>query len=152
MKALPSGGMNPEAWLALQNFLGSGWGRPSHIPASNFSCAWLFPFSSIVSSTVLLGFPCGSAVKNLPAMQEIPVQSLGREDTLEEGMATHSSILAWRIPWTEEPGGLWSMWLQRVRRNWSNWARTHFLTRVFLRNHLHWIHHLRTFFWGTQLS
>ena len=45
-------------------------------------------------------------VKNLPAMQEIPVRSLGREDLLEKGMATHSSILAWRIPWTEEPGGL----------------------------------------------
>ena len=45
-------------------------------------------------------------VKNLPAMQETQVQSLGREDPLEEEMATHSSILAWRIPWTEEPGGL----------------------------------------------
>ena len=45
-------------------------------------------------------------VKNLPAMQEIWVQSLGREDPLEKGMATHSSILAWRTPWTEEPGGL----------------------------------------------
>ena len=44
-------------------------------------------------------------VKNLPAMQETWVQSLGQEDTLEKGMATHSSILAWRIPWTEEPGG-----------------------------------------------
>ena len=43
-------------------------------------------------------------VKNLPAMQETWVQSLGREDPLEKGMATHSSILAWRIPWTEEPG------------------------------------------------
>ena len=48
-------------------------------------------------------------VKNLPAMQETWVQSLGREDRLEKEMATHSSILAWRIPWTEEPGGLQSM-------------------------------------------
>ena len=45
-------------------------------------------------------------VKNLPAMQETRVQSLRREDPLEKGMATHSSILAWEIPWTEEPGGL----------------------------------------------
>ena len=45
-------------------------------------------------------------VKNLPAMWETQVQSLGQEDLLEKGMATHSSILAWRIPWTEEPGGL----------------------------------------------
>ena len=51
-----------------------------------------------------MGFPGGSAVKNLPAMQEMQVGSLGRDDPLEEGMATHSSTLAWRIPWTEEPG------------------------------------------------
>ena len=48
-------------------------------------------------------------VKNLPAMQEARVQSLGQDDPLEKEMATHSSILAWRIPWTEEPGGLQSM-------------------------------------------
>ena len=53
-------------------------------------------------------------IKNLPAMQKIQVQSLGWEDPLEKGMATDSSILAWRIPWTEEPGGLQSMWSQRV--------------------------------------
>ena len=56
-------------------------------------------------------------VKNLPAMQETQVQSLGWEDSLEKGMATHSSILAWRIPWTEEPGGLQSMGSQRVGHN-----------------------------------
>ena len=53
-------------------------------------------------------------VKNLPAMQEIQVQSLGQEVPLERGMATHSSILAWRIPWTAEPGGPRSMGSQRV--------------------------------------
>ena len=53
-------------------------------------------------------------VKNLPAVQESRVRSLGREDPLEKGMATHSSILAWRIPWTEEPDGLQSMGSQRV--------------------------------------
>ena len=52
-------------------------------------------------------------VKNLPAVQEIQVQSLGQEDLLEKGMAIHSSILAWKIPWTQEPGGLRSMVLQR---------------------------------------
>ena len=55
--------------------------------------------------------------KNLPAMQETWVQFLGQEDPLEKGMATHSSILAWKIPWTEEPGGLLSMEVQRVRYN-----------------------------------
>ena len=53
-------------------------------------------------------------VKNLPEMWETWVQSLGWEDLLEEGMATHSSILAWRTPWTEEPGELQSRGLQRV--------------------------------------
>ena len=53
-------------------------------------------------------------VKNPPAMLEMRVQSLGQEDPLKKEMATHSSILAWRIPWTEEPGGLQSMGLQRV--------------------------------------
>jgi len=62
-------------------------------------------------------FPNGSVVKNLPAIQEAQetgVQSLGEEDPLKEGMATHSRILAWRIPWTEEPGRLQSMGSQRV--------------------------------------
>ena len=53
-------------------------------------------------------------VEKLPAVQETQVRSLGWEDPLEKGMATHSSILAWRIPWTEEPGGLQSMGSQRV--------------------------------------
>ena len=53
------------------------------------------------------------AVKNLPAMQETQVQSLGGEDPLEKEMATHSSILAWEIPWTEEPHGLQSIELQK---------------------------------------
>ena len=53
-------------------------------------------------------------VKKLPAIQETQVQSLGWDDALEQGMATHSSVLAWRIPWTEEPGGLQSMGSQRV--------------------------------------
>ena len=56
-------------------------------------------------------------VKNLPAMRETQAQSLNQEDPLEKGMATHSSVLTWRIPWTEEPGGLQSMELQRVRHN-----------------------------------
>ena len=56
-------------------------------------------------------------VKNLPAMQETGVRSLGWEDPLEKEMATHSSILAWRIPWTGEPGGLQFMGSQRVRHN-----------------------------------
>ena len=64
-------------------------------------------------------FPDGSVVKNLPANEEMWVQSVGQADPLEEGMATHSSTLAWRIPWTEEPGGLQSVGSQRVRHDWA---------------------------------
>ena len=56
-------------------------------------------------------------VKNLPTMQETLVQFLSWEDPLEKGMATHSTILAWRMPWTEDPGGLQSMGSQGVRHN-----------------------------------
>ena len=64
-----------------------------------------------------MGFPGGSVVMNLPASQEMQVQSLDQEDPLEKEMATHSSILAWKIPWTQKPGGLQSMGLQRVGQN-----------------------------------
>ena len=57
------------------------------------------------------------SVKNLPAVQESQVRSLGWEDPLEKGMATHSNNLAWRIPWTEEPGGLQSTGSEKVRQD-----------------------------------
>ena len=65
----------------------------------------------------LRDFPIAQLVKNLPAMQETQFPFLGQEDPLEKEMAIHSSILAWRIPWTEEPGGLQSMGSQRVRHD-----------------------------------
>ena len=74
-------------------------------------------------------------VKNLPAMQETPVQSLSQEDPLEKEIAIQSSILAWEIPWTEEPGRLQSMGLQRVQHNWAINIHTHM-----------WI------FWGVLLN
>ena len=63
-------------------------------------------------------------VKNLPAVQVTRVQSFRREDPLQKGMATHSSILAWRIPWTEGPGGLQSMAFQRVGHDWATKTST----------------------------
>ena len=72
--------------------------------------------------------------QNLPAMQETQVQSLGWEDPLEKEMATHSSILAWRIPWTEEPGRLQSMGSQRVGHNWVNNIFTDILVYWYGRN------------------
>ena len=62
--------------------------------------------AGLILSHAFRGFPGGSVVKDLPSVQEMQVRSLHREDTLEKEMATHSSILVWEIPWTEEPGGL----------------------------------------------
>ena len=76
---------------------------------TRFVIVFLYRWGSLVAQTV----------KNLLAMWEIWVQFLGWEDPLERGMATQSSILAWRIPWTEEPGGLQSMGSQRVRHIWA---------------------------------
>ena len=72
-----------------------------------FGCGMRTLGASLVAQTV----------KNLPVVQEIQVRSLGRADPLEKEMITHSSILAWRIPWTEESGKLQSMGLQRVRHD-----------------------------------
>ena len=70
-----------------------------------------------ITAVLLRSFLVAQMVQNLPAMWETWVRSLGQEDPLEKGMATHSSILAWRIPWTEDPGGLQSMGSQRVRHD-----------------------------------
>ena len=76
-------------------------------------------------------------VKNLPAMWETWVQSLGQEDPLEKEMATHSSIPASRIPWTEEPGGLQSMGSQRVRHDWATNAHGHLTSLNYLQKKWH---------------
>ena len=70
-------------------------------------------------------------------MQEMQVWSLGQEDSLEKEMATHSSILAWRIPWTEEPGGLQSMGSQRVRHDWTTNTHTHTHRHTHRHTHTH---------------
>ena len=77
-------------------------------------CVYLFNFCFIAWASLV-----AQSVKNLPAVQETRVQSLGWEDPLEKKMATHSSILAWKISWTEEPGGLQSMGSQRVGHDWA---------------------------------
>ena len=71
-------------------------------------------------------------------MQEMQVWSLGQEDSLEKEMATHSSILAWRIPWTEEPGGLQSMGSQRVRHDWTTNTHTHTHRHTHTHTHTLW--------------
>ena len=80
-----------------------------------------FAFPSIIWGYIsqLTGFPGGTVVKNLPAIQEMWLWSLDQEDLLEKGMATHSRVLAWKIPGTEEPGKLQSIRSQGVRQDWE---------------------------------
>ena len=95
-----------------------------------YNVPWIFFFLSLNTSQCLIfkklfntpfwGAPRSSVVKNLPIVQETWVRSLDWEDPLELEMATHSSILAWKIPWTDKPGGLQSMGSQRVGHNWIN--------------------------------
>ena len=82
----------------------------------SYSDFW--PSTILWGPPTLEGFPGSSNGQELPATQETWVWSLGRGDPPKEGMATHSGILAWRIPWTEAPGGLHSMGSQRVRQDW----------------------------------
>ena len=82
----------------------------------------------MIGGTVLVA----QMVKNLPAMPETQVQSLGWENLLEKEMATHPSIVAWRIPWTEEPGGLQSMRSQRVRHDRATKHSTTAPQRIFI--------------------
>ena len=83
-------------------------------PPSLSQCLALSLLPFVSNASIALGVPGGSVVKNPPAKQETWVQSLGQEYSLEKEMATHCSILAWKIPWIEEPGRLQSMGSQRV--------------------------------------
>ena len=101
-------GLQPTRLLHPWDFPGKSTGVGCH-------CLLLFKAKLII----VHGFPGGSVVKNLPAMWETQVWSLDGEDPLEEEVATHSSILARRIPWTEESGRLQSMGSQRVGHDWA---------------------------------
>ena len=97
-------------------------GRPAHYFETKFGLDW----ASLMAQMV----------KNLPAMQETWVWTLGWEDSLEKGMATHTSILAWRIPWTEEPGRLQPMGSQTDRHDWMT-KRAHARTHTHTHTHTH---------------
>ena len=90
-----------------------------HSPTCNLEQGFSKPHFTHLKNRYILIELLIQMVKNLPAMWETPVQPLGWEDALEEEMATHSSILAWKIPWMEEPGSLQSMWSKRVGHNWA---------------------------------
>ena len=104
------------------------------VPCSTHLCMWELQnlwvtiYNFIYKYINNEGFPGDLVIKNPPAIQETQAmwfRSLCWEDPLEEGMGTHSSIFAWRIPWTEEPGGLQSMWSQRAGHDWSDLACLH---------------------------
>ena len=78
-----------------------------------------------------LAFLVAQMVKNPPVMEETQIWSLGREDPLEKGLVTHFSILAWRIPWTEEPGRLQSVGLQRAGHDWVTNTHTHIYNLIY---------------------
>ena len=100
------------------------------MPGSNVSYVPLLQYH-IISVFAYWASLVAQMVKNLPPMQETWVQSLGQEDPLEKEMATHSSILAWRIPWTEEPGGPQFMGSQRVGHDWTTNTFTFIFAYIF---------------------
>ena len=119
---------------------------------------FLTTLDKIAKVTAHPGFPSGSEGKDLPAMWETWVRSLGWEDPLEKEMAIHSSILAWRIPWMEEPGGPQSKGSQRIGHNWATSLSLSLLTLlplpilICLVVFLHSTYHYLTFFIGAYLS
>ena len=115
--------MDREAWHASIHGVTksrtrlSDWAELRTLPSIKHSC--YFMYSMVLFFPNIRAFLVAQMIKILPEMQETQVQSLGQEDPLEKEMATHSSILAWRIPWTDEPGGLQSMGSQRVGHDWA---------------------------------
>ena len=110
-------GLQHTRLLCPWDFPGKDTGVGCHFLLQNYKCmVWVYSFqrASLVAQSV----------KNLPVVQETRVQSLGWEDPLEREMATHSSILAWKISWTKEPRGLQYMELQRVRHDWATNTNT----------------------------
>ena len=132
---------------SLPSCLTLGYAMEEDIATLSSILAWRIPWTEhiqrwfsyiiIIYSFVLGSFLVAQMEKNLSAVQDPRVQTLSWEDPLERGMATHSSILAWRIPWTEEPGRLQSMGLQRVRNDWATNTFT-FLLFYFLNSTCKW--------------
>ena len=115
----------PKAWAVgprgIRSCLRPGnreYPRPRAGEGGHLFSSWHKKFIFPLPFVLLWASLVAQMVKNQPEMQEIQVQSLDWGDPLEKQMATHSSILAWRIPWTEEPGGLQVMGSQRVRQDW----------------------------------
>ena len=117
-------------WVAISSSRGSSWYRYwihvcciarwiLHCWTTREASNALLSAFVLIQPSFLWASLVAQLVKNLPAVQETQVRSLGWEDPLEKEMATHSSILAWKISWTEKPGGLQSMGSQRVGHDWA---------------------------------
>ena len=117
-----------KASLSITSFMGWSFGIVSKRPLRYSKSSSRIPLYYLLD--LYFYTLVAQRLKRMPAMWETWVWSLGWEDSLEKEMATHSSILAWRIPWTEEPGGLQSMGLQRVGHNWVT-SLTHSLYILF---------------------
>ena len=119
----PSIQFSPKPWplsprLAPRRHPGEIWGSPStgQVQGEGTHSLWQDPVGTLC---IWPHFLVSQMVKTLPAMSDTWVRSLGGEESLDKGMATHSSFLAWGIPWTEEPGRLQSIGSQRVRHDWA---------------------------------
>ena len=121
--------MSAENILKAQRIVSMSWILGSGTAALKGQCIFLLNIPSLFSKAIVNFYLlCHARWASLVAQMVESVCSagdLGREAPLEEGRATHSSILAWRIPWTEEPGGLQSIGLQGVEHDWSDLARTY---------------------------
>ena len=136
-----SHGQRSLAGYSLWGHKSQTWLKPLSMQSGVYICTWMcvcgytHTYICIYRAALVV-----QTIKNLPAMQETQVRSLGQEDPLEKGMATHSSFLAWEITWTEEPSELQSVGLQRVRHDWMtnnfnlyryiNWVHYHTLTLI----------------------
>ena len=131
--------MRRERWGEGWHFIHPSIYLPIHLS--------IYLFVHLFMYLCILPFPMAQQVKNLLSRwktQETWVWSLGQEDSLEKQMATHSSTLAWRIPWTEKPDGLWSMGSQRVRHDWVTNTFTFIHPSIHPCVHPHIIHPSRT--------
>ena len=124
----------------LANFIFYVWVIYCYIYSETYIYIYVYIYIENTYFTIYMVFLVAQTVKNLPAMQEIWVRSLGQEDTLEKTITTHSSFLAWRIPWTEELGGLQSTGSQSVGHDWmtNTFSFTSHICLYFLHPVIYW--------------
>ena len=135
-----------------KNYVSSLWLSLFNCRIKNNHIAYVLSPGKIILYRYIGVSLAAQMVRNLPAMQETPVRSLGWEDPLKKGMAAHSSILAWRIPWTEEPAGPQSMGLRRARHDWAtNTFHYSYTERCLLKHGFKLLYIFKLIFIGVKL-